>query len=148
MRKIQNLTGKKFGSLTVIDLAEPSKHRVQRWLCKCDCGADHISPAGNLIKGTSLRCRGCANVLRIKTMRAFPPDQHKKNAPRARTVRPAPIPASKKPTSIERQYRTMLANGDKIHPDNCIRFSNFTEVRLYDRLIQRDVDKMTQGAMG
>lgn len=34
---IEDLTGKRFGMLTVIELAY-TKDRKNYWLCRCDCG--------------------------------------------------------------------------------------------------------------
>lgn len=38
MAKFEDLTGQKFGRLTVIKRAENSKCGRTRWLCKCECG--------------------------------------------------------------------------------------------------------------
>jgi hypothetical protein len=41
-KRFLNLTGKRFGKLTVIEIADPyvkpNGKRVTRWMCKCDCG--------------------------------------------------------------------------------------------------------------
>ena len=34
----KDLTGQKFGRLTVIKRADNNKNGSTRWLCKCDCG--------------------------------------------------------------------------------------------------------------
>ncbi|PSL41690.1 hypothetical protein B0H94_1183 [Salsuginibacillus halophilus] len=36
MRK--DLTGRKFGSLSVVELAQPDENNDRKWICKCDCG--------------------------------------------------------------------------------------------------------------
>ena len=64
MSKFEDLTGQKFGRLSVISRAEDyvypnGKHRVQ-WLCKCECGNTSIVLATNLKKGNSKSC-GCLN---------------------------------------------------------------------------------------
>ena len=38
MRQLIDLTGMKFGRLTVIERAENAKNGNLRWLCKCECG--------------------------------------------------------------------------------------------------------------
>ena len=43
MGKFVDLTGKRFGRLTVISRAEKDKFGHPRWLCRCDCGNDTIS---------------------------------------------------------------------------------------------------------
>lgn len=51
-----NLLGKKFGKLTVIDLADNSM-----WLCKCECGNEKAIVTSSLINGCSKSC-GCSTV--------------------------------------------------------------------------------------
>ena len=48
MKKI-NLTGQRFGKLTVLCEADRTKNNKVRWLCKCDCG--------NLVKVTTTSLR-------------------------------------------------------------------------------------------
>jgi len=51
MGKLIDLTGKKFGRLTVIKRSYPNdKLNSVMWLCKCDCGKEKI------IRGNSLKC--------------------------------------------------------------------------------------------
>lgn len=58
------LTGMKFGKLTVVKRAEnhiyPSGKQKSQWLCKCDCGTDNVSVIGsNLTKENGTRSCGC-----------------------------------------------------------------------------------------
>lgn len=57
-----DLTGLKFGKLTVIKRAEskqkPSGNKETRWLCKCECGSTKIVNAYNLASGKTKSC-GC-----------------------------------------------------------------------------------------
>lgn len=55
MKRI-NLTGKRFGRLTVISFDESSK----KWLCKCDCGNQKLVSRCHLMDGHSRSC-GCLN---------------------------------------------------------------------------------------
>lgn len=57
--KLEDLTGKKFGRLTVIeaDKYEPSSHST-RWRCRCDCGKEKHILASCLKAGTVTSC-GC-----------------------------------------------------------------------------------------
>lgn len=55
-----DLTGQKFGRLTVIKRVENSKTKGALWLCKCDCGNETIVQSGNLKNGNSKSC-GCLN---------------------------------------------------------------------------------------
>ena len=54
-----DLTGKKFGRLTVIERAENLNGRVA-WRCKCDCGNEKITTTQLLRRGTISSC-GCLN---------------------------------------------------------------------------------------
>lgn len=56
MNKVRDLTGRKFGRLTVIKYAD-SNNQGRRWLCKCDCGKEKIIHAKNLRRG--VRSCGC-----------------------------------------------------------------------------------------
>jgi len=52
-----DLTGRRFGRLTVIGKAEPRKsHR--RWLCRCSCGQEKIVEESHLKSGHTKSC-GC-----------------------------------------------------------------------------------------
>ena len=65
-RKITDLTGKKFGRLTVMKfdkrVKETSKNKKiyykYYWKCKCDCGKKTVVLASNLINGNTKSC-GC-----------------------------------------------------------------------------------------
>lgn len=53
-----DLTGQKFGRLTVIKRAGSTKNRVTEWLCRCDCGNEKVIRADRLQRGTTQSC-GC-----------------------------------------------------------------------------------------
>ncbi len=36
--KVKSLIGKRFGRLTVLDIAGKDNQKKYFWLCKCDCG--------------------------------------------------------------------------------------------------------------
>lgn len=62
MSHLIDLTGRKFGRLSVIRRVENYRQangRTRtRWLCKCDCGADYIADGGHLKRGEIVSC-GC-----------------------------------------------------------------------------------------
>ena len=58
MRKFKDLTGQKFGKLTVISREKNDKHGNIRWLCKCDCGKETTVQGGHLTSGRTKSC-GC-----------------------------------------------------------------------------------------
>jgi hypothetical protein len=70
MAKFKDLTGQKFGKLTVIKRVERPKHRKDAsnvfWLCKCECGSnkDVIVNTRSLKSGNSASC-GCSKIDRI-----------------------------------------------------------------------------------
>lgn len=59
MPKFIDLTGMKFGRLTVIERApENTKDGHPRWLCKCECGNTCVVDGKNLRRGDTKSC-GC-----------------------------------------------------------------------------------------
>jgi len=59
------LTGKKFGMLTVIELDPEWDRQVKQtpiWICKCDCGSISKVRSGNLVSGHATSC-GCRRGL-------------------------------------------------------------------------------------
>ena len=60
-RKREDLTGKRFGKLTVEGFAY-IKNQASYWNCKCDCGNIVIEPIGMLNSGHVLSC-GCLNSI-------------------------------------------------------------------------------------
>lgn len=63
-RFLIDLTGSKFGRLTVVsrakDLISPTGDKFVMWNCRCDCGRETVVYGGNLKRGKSLSC-GCLN---------------------------------------------------------------------------------------
>jgi hypothetical protein len=58
--KIRNdLSGKRFGSLTCIRPTGFFSHSARQWLCECDCGQSHIATANHLVSGNTISC-GCS----------------------------------------------------------------------------------------
>ena len=57
MSKRENLTGRKFGRLTVVSLVGPDQHGCIVWKCQCECGVEKNFIAGNLRKKS--RSCGC-----------------------------------------------------------------------------------------
>ena len=57
-RGIENLSGKRFGRLTVLKISGNDKSGGLRYSCICDCGNLHVANARNLRKGEVRSC-GC-----------------------------------------------------------------------------------------
>lgn len=57
MPALKDLTGQKFGRLTVISRA-PNQGRYVCWNCKCDCGNDYVVRSTSLVSGRTQSC-GC-----------------------------------------------------------------------------------------
>lgn len=64
MTAFKDLTGQKFGKLTVIKRA-PNIGKNVAWECKCDCGNTTIVQANNLTSGNTKSC-GCLKGKHIK----------------------------------------------------------------------------------
>jgi hypothetical protein len=58
MAKALDLTGKRFGRLTVIERTENNKRDDTMWLCRCDCGNTTIA-LGYLLKNSTIKSCGC-----------------------------------------------------------------------------------------
>lgn len=58
MSELIDLTGKKFGKLTVICRVQNNKHNQPQWKCVCDCGNETVVVGQKLRKGITKSC-GC-----------------------------------------------------------------------------------------
>lgn len=58
MKNRENLIGKRYDKLVVVEQMESTKQGQRRWLCKCDCGGTCVSTTGNLNSGHTTNC-GC-----------------------------------------------------------------------------------------
>jgi hypothetical protein len=64
--KFQDLTGQKFGKLTVVSRAENNKSNHVMWNCICDCGkATNPISAGALKSGNTTSC-GCVHLAKAR----------------------------------------------------------------------------------
>lgn len=59
MGKLKDITGQKFGKLTVIKFSHINKSSY--WLCKCDCGKEKVIWINSLKQGSTRSC-GCLNL--------------------------------------------------------------------------------------
>lgn len=100
--KINDLTGRQFGRLTVLSRANNSAHGDAMWKALCLCGAETIVRSCNLVSGNTASC-GCARVDRA-------------------TVRPADVRARANARKIER-YRTDPKFNLRARMANAIRIS-------------------------
>lgn len=64
-REIEDLKGKRYGRLTVVERAE-TKNRKTYWKCKCDCGATIKVNTANLNNGHTKSC-GCLQKEKVTT---------------------------------------------------------------------------------
>lgn len=55
--KLRDLTGQKFGILTVVERA-PNRKKATMWKCNCDCGNEYVTYSTHLVNGTVTNC-GC-----------------------------------------------------------------------------------------
>lgn len=58
MTKLRDLTGMKFGKLTVIEISQEKDRKSVRWLCKCECGNMTVVQSSHLVSGHTKSC-GC-----------------------------------------------------------------------------------------
>lgn len=55
---MNDITGKRYGMLTVVSLAGKDKHGALLWNCKCDCGTEKVIVGNSLKSGATVSC-GC-----------------------------------------------------------------------------------------
>lgn len=63
--RVADLTGQKFGLLTVIKQSRERAKRVVKWECRCDCGAIKIVRSDSLKNGYTQSC-GCLRHIPFK----------------------------------------------------------------------------------
>ena len=61
----KDLTGMKFGRLTVISFSHRNENGMNYWLCKCECGTKKTIRQGSLVTLNTTSC-GCAQIERRK----------------------------------------------------------------------------------
>lgn len=64
-RRISDLTGQRFGRLTVIEFAGQGKKGASKWLCQCDCGGKKVVNRCDLQSGGTKSC-GCLHQERTE----------------------------------------------------------------------------------
>lgn len=62
----EDLSGMKFGRLSVISRAGQTRHHNFTWLCRCDCSNEVVVPAGHLKSGHTRSCGCLATELKKK----------------------------------------------------------------------------------
>lgn len=72
--KFEDLTGKRFVRLVVIDQAPSNKYGHTRWNCLCDCGNKVVAYSYDLKRGGRPSC-GCLKSEKISELRKLPPGQ-------------------------------------------------------------------------
>ena len=70
MAQAENLTGCRFGRLTVLQRAE-NRHGRTCWLCRCDCGNTHVAAARDLVQDILLE----VNIGREAAKSGFAPEE-------------------------------------------------------------------------
>lgn len=67
MGKIIDLTGQKFGRLTVLSRYGANRHRDSIWICECECGQIVKILRGDLKSGKTKSCGCLWREMREKT---------------------------------------------------------------------------------
>ena len=61
MGKLKDLTGQKFGKLTVIERAENDNRGNVQWLCQCECG-NLVAIRGDSVRNGHAKSCGCLTL--------------------------------------------------------------------------------------
>lgn len=72
-----DLTGHRFGSLTVLNRVGTARDGQATWLCICDCGCETTAQVGNLRNGHTRSC-GCLMKRRISEAQATHMQSHRR----------------------------------------------------------------------
>ena len=67
-KKMNDISGEKFGRLTAIKPCGKNKWKNIMWLCKCDCGKEHMATEGKLKQGKVRSCGCLAKEMHIKQL--------------------------------------------------------------------------------
>ena len=59
MGKIKDLTGQKFGKLTVLEITNERRNRQVVWKCQCECGNIHYVTTNALLQNQIKSCGKC-----------------------------------------------------------------------------------------
>lgn len=100
MSRFNDLTGKRFGRLVVVQRTTPQGAKVLKWQCLCDCG-NYTEVAGFLlIRGTTKSCGCLQQENRQKKRRLRPAEELRSNLTGRRfgmltAIRRAPLTAEK-----------------------------------------------------
>jgi len=62
--RVKDLTGQRFGLLTVLRFIGRNKHQKAQWQCQCDCGKETIVTGSVLLKGETKSC-GCLRIANL-----------------------------------------------------------------------------------
>lgn len=64
--RVIDLTGKRFGRLTVVGRSQNDLAYGSKWMCKCDCGNTIVVLSNNLRRGNTQSCGCLRQELRLK----------------------------------------------------------------------------------
>jgi len=79
--RVKDLTGRRFGRLTVVRRNGASNAGKALWLCRCDCGGSKTTLSASLLRGRTTSC-GCRQVAEARQRLT----KHGQAARRSRTV--------------------------------------------------------------
>lgn len=65
-----DLTGQRFGKLTVVGIAGRSNHGAMRWYCRCDCGNATEVDSNPLRRGKTQSCGCLRRMIKYDPMQA------------------------------------------------------------------------------
>lgn len=68
MSTVKDISGQRFGRLTVVRREGSTPQRLATWLCECDCGKECVVSRTCLTRGYTRSC-GCLNIEAIRERR-------------------------------------------------------------------------------
>lgn len=142
-RKKLDLTGQRFGKLTVLSPAENVGDRTA-WLCRCDCGREAVVKTNRLRGGRTVSC-GCVYEVGIETRLNYI-DGTCVEMIRAKTVRrnnTSGVPGVDWRADKERWRATICFQGQRRYLGSYKRFEDAVAARkraeeeIYDPFLQK-----------
>ena len=137
-----DMTGQRFGKLTVIEMAaqeQTQKGKGTRWRCLCDCGKETVVQGVNLRRGQHQSC-GCARADNINRVR----EQYRKHDPDRKKVR-EPRQSIERSCVVCGSLFTALRSDSKYCCRKCAnKARSFKEVIHYECPYNKELDCTSQ----
>lgn len=84
-QKKSDLTGARYGRLTVVSLHPERQGVARKWLCKCDCGGETSVVTADLNRGQTISCGCYSKEIKVARFKTHGYASHENRSPTWRT---------------------------------------------------------------